>query len=222
MNHPDRTSAKQGFTLTEVLLSISILSIVHMMASGFLISSMQMNGMTTGKTLVSRDIRQFTQTFGRDARAANHMGIYEGILPNQHNLQENSGETGDLIVFYYQDFDYQTRKLYVSRVVGYYRVVENARTAEGPVYRFSESGHWDTVDDYLLPHTSSDVLRSSNSGQELPVRQTVQLTRGLADGKLFYNYAQRRAVIVRGEIDNPGRMGQNAINTYNFTVFPRG
>ncbi|MCC5843977.1 MAG: type II secretion system protein [Verrucomicrobia bacterium] len=220
MKHPPEN--KQAFTLPEVMMTVSILSIVYVMASSFIFSSMQVNAMTTGKTLVSRDIRQFTQRFGQDARAANHMSILKGIRTNQQVTQLNSGDTGDFILFYYQEYDYAEKKLTVYRVVGYYRLVEDASTGEGPVFRFSETGSWDTVNDYPLPRLHRRGLVSEATNQTLEVQEVVQLTRGLADGNLFYNYAQRRAVIVRGEIDNPGRMGQNAINTYNFTVFPRG
>ena len=213
---------KQAFTLPEVMMTVSILSIVYVMASSFIFSNMQMNAMTTGKTLVSRDIRQFTQRFGQDARAANHMVIFKGIAGNNQIPQLNSGDTGDFILFYYQEYDYSQKKLMINRVTGYYRVVHNTATGEGPVFRFVETGLWDTVNDYSPPRPHGNGLVSQMTGSALTVQEVVQLTRGLADGNLFYNYAQRRAVIVRGEIDNPGRMGQNAINTYNFTVFPRG
>lgn len=213
---------KQAFTLPEVMMSVSILSIVYVMASSFLFSSLRMNGMTTGKTLVSRDIRQFTQRFGQDARAANHMVIFKGIPQKQQSPQLNSGDTGDFILFYYQEYDYSLKKLITSRVVGYYRRVDDASTGEGPVFRFSETGYWESVNEYTPPRPQGNGLVSGVTGAKLDVQEIVQLTRGLADGNLFYNYAQRRAVIVRGEIDNPGRLGQNAINTYNFTVFPRG
>lgn len=52
-------------------------------------------------------------------------------------------------------------------------------------------------------------------------RVVLELSRGLAEGVLFYNY-QGQSVIVRGEIIHPGNRQKRATNTYNFTVTPRG
>jgi hypothetical protein len=56
----------------------------------------------------------------------------------------------------------------------------------------------------------------------------IQLAQGLADGTLFYDYRDR-SVMVRGQIVDYGNnlnvatnKTRAAINTYNFTVSPRG
>jgi hypothetical protein len=49
----------------------------------------------------------------------------------------------------------------------------------------------------------------------------IELSKGLSNGKLFYNYYDR-SIMVRGEIIHRGTATRRATNTYNFTVTPRG
>jgi hypothetical protein len=51
--------------------------------------------------------------------------------------------------------------------------------------------------------------------------EVIELSNGLSDGKLFYNFYDR-SIIVRGEILHDGAVAQQVTNTYNFTVSPRG
>ena len=51
--------------------------------------------------------------------------------------------------------------------------------------------------------------------------EVIELSAGIASGKLFYNFYDR-SVMVKGEIIHEGNAFRRASNTYNFTVSPRG
>ena len=117
----------------------------------------------------------------------------------------------DIVLVYKDSVD--DRK--IARLIGYFRAPDASGT--GPVRRFD------------LPITPSSSLPIWQLIPEISdptiYPQVIELSRGLANGKLFYNFYDR-AIIVKGEIIHRGGMRNSknatATNTYNFTVSPRG
>jgi hypothetical protein len=103
----------------------------------------------------------------------------------------------------------------IERIVGYYRAPSNPSdpTSEGPVRKFDLT---------FSPSTTSalsSLLPATSTVGDHP--EVIELSRGLSDGKLFYNYYDR-SIMIRGEIIHRGTVTRRATNTYNFTVTPRG
>jgi prepilin-type N-terminal cleavage/methylation domain-containing protein len=208
------SSRQRGFTLAEVLIALSIVGMVVAGACALLL-----HNLSVGKLRVTRDIRMLTQEIAEEARNANFFRIYPSFAQRfrdlNHNGFEDSGEelpngltsdlSGDMVVFYFYD---PVAGSTVIRTVGYYRAPANPNDPEspGPVRKFVL-----TENPLVLP----DVAAIN----DFP--EVVELSRGLAEGRLFLNY-QDLSVVIQGEVEHPGNLIRRATNTYNFTVAPRG
>src|SRR5690606_6780835 len=125
----------------------------------------------------------------------------------------NDGLSGDMLVLVYTDVDSPSK---INRLVGYYRDADD-EDSEGPVRTF---------DIAINPSSTAPIwtlLPPVNSRGNWP--EVIEISKGLADGKLFYNFRDR-SVMVKGQIIHRGGIGktryERATNTYNFTVAPRG
>ena len=99
----------------------------------------------------------------------------------------------------------------MQRVVGYFRDSQNNEPAS--VYRFEIS----------LPHGSKAVEIENllpNDRQSLQTTKVVELSEGLSDGHLFYNF-RGRSVLISGRLYR-GQEYDSVTETYNFTISPRG
>ncbi|HVU18938.1 MAG TPA: prepilin-type N-terminal cleavage/methylation domain-containing protein [Candidatus Didemnitutus sp.] len=128
---------------------------------------------------------------------------------------------------------------YVTKLVGYYR--DATTTTTGPVRRFSvnvpTSGtHYpaDMTDTSYYTNPGPPMATLLNAVEPTSNQSTnpvvVQIAEGLAAGSstsgLFYDF-QDKSIMVRGQIietDNGtiNDTNRKAVNTYNFTVSPRG
>ena len=109
--------------------------------------------------------------------------------------------------------------------MGYYRDADASdKNSEGPVKRFEiryrdpdTSGTATTYrpTDKYLPEDLLDAV--------VPARDcttVVQLSKGLADGQLFYNYLDQ-SIMLKAQIIH-GNAAKRITDTYNYTVSPRG
>lgn len=186
----------------------------------------------TGKILVNKDIRKFTTEMTENATYANFFMIFPAytsinrtvdVLINANDPDQGfttaivdntvqDGASGDCLVLVYKDAA-DDRK--IAKIVAYFRAPTNpaSATSTGPVRRM-------TLD--ITPSSTLPVwqLIPEISNPSL-YPEVIELSRGLANGKLFYNFYSR-AIIVKGEILHRGSLVKQATNTYNFTVSPRG
>ena len=202
----NKLHSKAGATLTELLIGMTIsAAVLGGTISLFLMgSTTAANGI--GRLLINRDIRNFTNEMIENARYADYFKTYTSF---SDRTEQNDGSSGDFLILVHRDASDPDK---ISRVIGYYRYTLSAE-AEGPVLMF---------DNKYSPSTSTDL------GTLLPAADTkgthgeiIELSNGLSDGKLFYNFYDR-SVVVRGEIIHNGAIGEHVTNTYNFTISPRG
>ena len=225
-------SRARGFTLVEIMITSAIMGIISIvLLKGFLMG-LNLYYYETGKLLVNRDIRKFTSEMTENATYANYFKIFpsynnlsrandtlvnpadpdQGFTTSMTDTSVKDGQSGDCLVLVYKDAA-DDRK--ISRIIGYFRAPDASGT--GPVRRFD------------LPITPSSLLPIWQLIPEITdptiYPQVIELSRGLANGKLFYDFYDR-AIIIKGEIIHRGGMINSAIstatNTYNFTVSPRG
>ena len=229
---PTLRRARAAFTLLEVIVASSIFGLAMVGGLGFFIQALNMYHYDGGKLLVNRDIRTFTSEMTDNATYSNYFLLF----PSYSNLTRtvsvqidpedpaagyttavvdtsvNDGTSGDCLVFVYKDPNDNAK---ISRLVGYFRSPSNPSdpASEGPVRKFdlnispsSSLPVWQ-----LMPTITNPALYG----------EVIELSRGLSDGRLFFNFYDR-SVIVKGEIIHRGSQTRRATNTYNFTVSPRG
>ena len=204
IQHP--RNRKHGLTLVELLISLTIFSIFMTGLFSLFFYGANQASDGTGKLLINRDIRKFTNEMTENARFSDYFEIYQSFTDRD---QQHDGGSGDFLVLSHRDPANQDN---ISRVVGYYRYDAQDGT-EGPVLMFDTTYNPSSTEDLadLLPDT-----RTAGSHDEV-----IELSNGLSDGKLFYNFYDR-SIIVRGEILHDGAVSQQVTNTYNFTISPRG
>lgn len=218
-----RPSGPVGFTLIEVLVSLTIFGLAMVGSLGFLLQSLNTYSYDTGKLYVNRDIRTFTSELTDNATYANYFMIFPSFTTRSAtttvngasvttDTSVNDGLSGDFLVLVYKDDADDTK---VNRLVGYYRdpADPSSTTSQGPVRTFditispsSNAAVWTLLPAASTMHTNTKVL---------------QLSVGLANHLLFYNYYDR-SIMVKGQIFHSGSLIKGATNTYNFTVSPRG
>ena len=204
IQHP--RNRKRGVTLGELLISLTIFSIFMTGLFSLFFYGANRASEGTGKLLINRDIRKFTNEMTENARFSDYFEIYKSYTDRD---QQYDAGSGDFLVLAHRDPANQDN---ISRVVGYYRYVPQGRS-EGPVLMFDQSYSPSSTENLsdLLP-----AIASGGSHEEV-----IELSNGLSDGKLFYNFYDR-SIIVRGEILHDGAVAQQVTNTYNFTISPRG
>lgn len=215
-----------GYTLPEILIVMAIATVVVAGVLTFFIQNLSTQRMTSGKLLLNRDIRKLTSDISKEARDAAFYRIYPSFSIRFDDTNGNgvhdegefdlpdgltAGRSGDYLVLYFLDptgaLETGTTRRRVVRTVGYYRASEDPSnpTGAGPVRK-----HVSTTNPTSLPALS----------QAADFPEVVEMSRGLSDGRLFFNFGG--SVVIRGELEHPGSLIRKATNTYNFTVAPRG
>ncbi|MCF3649722.1 PilW family protein [Synoicihabitans lomoniglobus] len=229
-SHPSRrkTSAQRGFSLVEIMISTSLVSALLTGVTSFLFQSLNIYQYDSGKLLVNRDIRSFTSEMTESASYANYFLVFPtfadrtlsvdvgdsvvGYASTIIDASLTEGQSGDFLLLVYTDPQHSSS---ITGLIGYYRSPSNAEdpNSEGPVRRFEVTFPGGTSGDIW------DLLPQVDTALDHP--EVVELSQGLADGKLFYNYLNR-SIMVKGKIFHEGNLMRRATNTYNFTVSPRG
>lgn len=220
-HHPDR----HGYTLVEILITMGILGFLFAGLLPFFIQSSTSFFVTEQKLRVNNDIRKFTSEMADHAREANHYIVYPSFATTDRNGEEDrqrDGQSGDLMVLVFYDTPVGTAPLIsrpIRRLVGYYRASTNPAdpTGEGPVRKFdSDTDSWGIT--FPINQSVESVIPSVAHVSNF--RQVIELSKGLANQRLFYNF-HNRSIMVKGEILH-GDAIKRVSNTYNFTVSPRG
>jgi len=229
---PSSRQRQRGMTLVEIIVATTILGFAMIGTLGFFIQALNMYHYDGGKLLVNRDIRVLTSEMTNNATYANYFLIFPSYsnLSRSVNVQVdpedetqgfttavvdtsvNDGVSGDCLVLVYQDPNDNSK---VARLVGYFRAPADPLNAasEGPVRKFDVT---------ISPSSSLPVWQLMPTITDPSVYgEVIELSRGLSDGRLFYNFYDR-SVIVKGEIIHRGSLTKRATNTYNFTISPRG
>ena len=210
-----------GFSLVEIVVTTAIISLIVGSSAGFFIQALGSYYYDSGKLLVNRDIRTFTSEMTDNATYANFFQIYPDFATRTvtdvatsvtTDASVNDGLSGDFLLLVYRDPGDDTK---TNRLVGYYRSPSDASApdSEGPVRKF---------DITISPSSNAPVwslIPAESTASIWP--EVIEVSQGLADGKLFYNYYDR-SVMVKGQIFHRGNITKRATNTYNFTVSPRG
>lgn len=214
----------RGFTLLEVLIATTILSIMTVTILGLFINLMKSYKYNTFRLSINKDVRTFTNELSDTATYANYFVILAdfatrttGAVGSEVLAYMGDGESGDCVLFVFKD---PTDDSKIRRIVGYYHDPDAAGL--GPVRRFARSfsptvagtNLWTLLPAASSLHTNDDIISAGTIGKANGTSTT---------GNLFYNFFNR-SVMVKGQITYTSNDGltRRAVSTYNFTVSPRG
>jgi prepilin-type N-terminal cleavage/methylation domain-containing protein len=223
----------RGFTMTELMISLVVIGLTMAGVVTFTYQALNVYAYDSGRLLVNHDIRKFTGDMITDAVYSNYFRIYTDFATRStttsgvtSDAYVSDGLTGDFLLLVFTTTNTSGVNT-VNRLVGYYRDPDG--TGVGPVRKFD-----------VTVSPAAIIGTPTNSGASPPVYTlydllnayaptanahtngiVIQLAQGLASGNLFYNFYDR-SIMIRGQINEQGSMIRRAVNTYNFTVSPRG
>lgn len=197
--------AKRGYTLVELLIGITIFGVLMSGVMAMFITSLQTYYFDLGRQLVNRDMRKFTNELSDNAVESNYFRVYPSFTDRSSQVGVSS--SGDFALFVYNN---PSNVEEVVRIVGYYRAASGSNP--GPVRRFEVN--------CAPTKTNNPITLAPDPSTVDQWEEVLELSRGLSDGRLFFNFGS--TIIVRGEISRRGTATKNAVNTYNFTIAPRG
>ena len=214
--------------MTELMVGLGILGLTMTGVVAFTFQAMNVFAYDSGRLLVNHDIRKFTGDMVSDAVYANYFQIYPSFTSRA--TPQADGTTGDFLLLVSTDVISSSGTTTVTRIVGYYR--DATGSTPGPVRRvFHDWGGANdgvvlgaTTNTAVTPpvYTMADLLDTfAPTSASASNNIVIQLAEGLASNNMFYNFKDH-SVMIRSQIDEQGKMVRKAVNTYNFTVSPRG
>ncbi|TVP77177.1 MAG: prepilin-type N-terminal cleavage/methylation domain-containing protein [Puniceicoccaceae bacterium] len=221
-------SSKQGFTILELAIAMAIMTVLMIAFYQLTLASTRVVFDTEAKLRITRDVRTFTGELSRSGLSASIAYIYpnrDTVLTSAARLPE--GGTGDFVLFIRTEpFDdtNPSSSVHITRLTAYIREVP-VGALSGPVVQYrqdfamDESSRVSRLPTEENPPNTAESMAAAMLLNTEP-REVLQLSRGLANERLFINYAGR-SVVVNGEILH-GNNNRRLTNTYNFTITPRG
>lgn len=216
-----------GFTLPEVLISLTI---VGFLAAGLTFFMTDVSrGLFWGaqKIEISQDVRSFTMRIAAEARSANSAIIYPSFSATDRDSgvdRRDDGLSGDcLVLVNTEPFPDTDSPEHYTRIIVYFRKAD-ATDNVGPVRRIEWPSSGTTGTGHYIDATTKTIEAqlasiAPNDSGDYPV--IVELSRGMADGRLFTNFRQGKVIVVNGEILH-GNQAEEVTNTYNLSISPRG
>lgn len=213
---------KSGFSLSEVIVALGIFSMVTTGLLSFHVQMLKGGLFTEQKNRINRDIRAITTELNDIAKESNYFVMYNSFDSGDRNHKDDrlySHRSGDFVVFVFTTANsVSLGNQPIERIVGYFRSSEDLDdvTNVGPVMKFDTTFTTPVTIGGSGTSTLEELYPSAGGTFE----QVVELSKGLANGKLFYNF-EKKSIMVNGQIYH-GLSGNRVTDTYNFTISPRG
>lgn len=212
--------SKKAFTLVEILFVVVIMGFISLGLYQFAVDTSRSLFTSTEKNEIADDIRQFTGEMTSIARAANYFYVYKSFETTDRNDiadRQNSGQSGDLALFVFLEPNANALLAdNITRLVGYFRRPDTSDPeGKGPVLKFDIEFSSPMLSSAYTPE---QLMASLDYNDDYP--SIVELSKGLADGKLFYNFHEK-SVMIKAQIIH-GNAAKRVTDTYNFTISPRG
>jgi len=220
---PNPPPRSKGFTLVEVMVTMTIFGFVSIGLAAFIIEVNRGLFWSAQKSLITKDVRNFTTRISLETLGANTGYVYPGFNRADRDSVDDrrqSGQSGDCLVLIYMDPhpDIDDPKHY-TRIVVYFRQPDAENVS--PVYRAEKTFSTPReIDTSAGPDHFEDLLNAHFPPNPTGFPVVLELSRGLADGSLFRNFGNN-TFVVNGEILH-GNQVKEVTNTYNLTISPRG
>lgn len=203
-----------GFTITEIMIATGVSAFVMAGVLSFFTHFNKLGFINEQRNRINGDIRKFTAEMMNTGRQARYFVLYESNESGDRDDVSDrrmDGNAGDFLVFVFTDPESVVGgDGDILRLVGYFRDAEDGEA--GPVRRFDVR--------YGSPRDESVENLLAEPGVFNEIDEVVELSKGLADGQLFFNF-HGRSVMVNGQILH-GNVAKRVTETYNFTVSTRG
>lgn len=229
--HLNSKQAAGGFTLMELLISLTLVSLLSVGLMVFMLDVARGIFWGTEKAEISEDVRSFTMRLAAEARSANTAIIYKSFAAEDRDKGADrcdDEQSGDCLVLIttqpYPDAD--DPEHFTSAII-YFRKTSSETDGVGPVHRIEwnspDSTSFVPADNYVDTSTNTleDLLRQIEADDTGDYPVVIELSRGVANGRLFTNFRQGKVTVVNGEILH-GNNVKEVTNTYNLSVSPRG
>ena len=228
------TRPARAFSLTELMVALTVLGLTMTSVVALTYQGLNVYAYDSGRLLVNHDLRKFTGDMTTDAVYSNYFRVYPNFATRSTttagvttDAYVRDGQTGDFLVLVFTTTDPTTAVTTITRLIGYYR--DPDATGIGPVRKFDVTltpaaiiGATTHAGASPPVYTMYDLLNAYEPTANAHTNSVViQLAQGLASGNLFYDFYDR-SIMIRGQINEQGGMIRKAVNTYNFTVSPRG
>ncbi|WP_309385962.1 prepilin-type N-terminal cleavage/methylation domain-containing protein [Cerasicoccus frondis] len=222
--NPASAKAKRGFTLPEILIALLLITLLSAGLISFMLDVARGIFWGTEKAEISEDVRSFTMRLAAEARSSNAYIIYKSFAQEDRNEgsdRRDDGQSGDCLVLFttepYPDAD--SPEHYTSAII-YFRKGSDESDGVGPVYRLSwQANPSQYVNASDVPMETMLANIAADDTGDYPV--VIELSRGVANGRLFTNYKNGKVAVVNGEILH-GNQVKEVTNTYNLSISPRG
>jgi hypothetical protein len=222
--------------MTEMMVALVVLGLTMAGVVAFTFQGLNVFAYDSGRLLLNHDMRKFTGDMVTDSVYSNYFRIYPNFATRSTTTSGvttdayvRDGQTGDFLVLVFADTNASSASAptLISELIGYYR--DPAANGVGPVRKFDVTinpaaviGSVTNTGANPPVYTMYDLLNAYAPTANAHTNGIViQLAQGLASGNLFYDFYDR-SIMIRGQINEQGSMIRNAVNTYNFTVSPRG
>lgn len=236
-HYPCSPLRTRAFTTVELMIALTVLGLAMAGVVTFTYQALNTYAYDSGRLLVNHDMRKFTGDMATDAVYSNYFRIYPNFTTRSVTVSGvttdaavRDGNSGDFLVLVFTDpaTEVADAKVEVNELVGYYRDPDPV-TNIGPVRKFDVAIN-PSVQIGLVTNTGAsppvytmyDLLNlyaPTGGTHTNPV--VIQLAQGLSNGTLFYDFKDK-SIMVKAQIQEQGNLVRKAVNTYNFTVSPRG
>jgi type II secretory pathway pseudopilin PulG len=248
-NTASATLRKSGaFTLVEVMVALTICTFVVAAAATFFIESLKIYNGDYNRLNVNNDLRTFTLSMETDAAFANAFYIYDtgtngAPALNAQDVDDyvSPGESGDLVLLVNTSTD-NTGTTTVNQVIAYYHPGTTANNDTSPMYRYASPNNLgiagitpiyalynNVIKTPLLAMVAANQIYLPTATVIGTAVNNVVAGNGItasAHPNLFY-YLWRPgtgngAFMVLSKIqEQMNNQTVLAIDTYNFTIWPR-
>lgn len=215
---------KRGFTLVELMMSVTLSGFVTLGLASFSTILAKDFYWSANKSQITTDVRLFTTELSKEVRSSNAAYIYNSFESSDRDSPSDragNNESGDcLLLVYSTPYPNVDDERHITDMVLYYRKADD--TGHGSVHRFRHSFSTENYvkeSSFDSEYSIETVLSELNTSGEHA--EVVELSRGLANGKLFKIQQQGSLILVNGEIIH-GVNSTEVTNTYNLTLAPRG
>ncbi|WOO39954.1 type II secretion system protein [Rubellicoccus peritrichatus] len=220
-------SKSRGFTLPEALISLTIIGFLSAGLTYFMKDVAYGLFWGTQKIEISQDVRSFTMRIAAEARSANSAIIYSSFKNTDRDQgadRRDDGLSGDcLVLVNTEPYPNADSPEHYTRVIVYFRKAAETENI-GPVRRLEWPASGTTGTSHYVDasgKTIEELLTSIAADDTGDYPVIVELSRGMADGRLFTNFRQGKVIVVNGEILH-GNQAEEVTNTYNLSISPRG
>jgi prepilin-type N-terminal cleavage/methylation domain-containing protein len=219
----ENRSARCGYTLAEVMITLLIAGFVMAGLAQFMFSTSRLLYDSSIRADLDADMRRLTQRIMEDAQTSDAFYLYKSFQSSDRNSVDGTDRlgadtSGDFLLFVYTEPQPNTNStVYITKLVGYFRKPETAgdATTRGPIYRFEMN-----YADQTIPAATSvlETLLSGKGYDDDDYTKVIPFAKGRYSNRLFYNQGGE-CVMVGGEFYR-GNTARSSTEIYRLTINP--